>query len=157
MAALQADDDRQLVLLRLLVGRHERSIPRRVDAAGLLHEHVLAGLDRCGVVDRPICSRSQQGFAAGACAAVAAADHANAEHVTASRVGTAAEVQAGRQRTGHRRHRDLPEKPASRRSTEILRLIVLRHVECSLGLHALALPYRRTKPASSPGWSLLRS
>ena len=44
MAALQADADLQVLFVGQLVGLHQRAEAGGVDAAGLLHEDVLAGL-----------------------------------------------------------------------------------------------------------------
>ena len=60
MAVLQTDDNREFLQLRLRVGRHECAVPGSVNAAGLFHEHMLAGLDRRGVVNRPKMWRRSQ-------------------------------------------------------------------------------------------------
>ena len=60
MAALQADHDREFFLLRHFVCRHQHPISRRVDAARLFQERVLAGFDGRCVVDRPEVRRRGQ-------------------------------------------------------------------------------------------------
>ena len=50
---LQADDDLQALLIGQLVRLDQLAVARRVGAAGLLHEDVLAGLDRRGVLQGP--------------------------------------------------------------------------------------------------------
>ena len=55
--ALQAHDDFQSLLVGQLVGVHQGSEARRIDAQRLLHEHVLAGLDRRRVLGGPKAGR----------------------------------------------------------------------------------------------------
>ena len=57
VAPLQADGDHEVLLLGLLVGGQNAADARRVDGDRLLHEDVLAGLDRRLEVHRPEAGR----------------------------------------------------------------------------------------------------